>query len=50
MKIHRQQKQEREERIAAGEPILDVALPLPVIPFHQCRSIMTRTDFLEGQA
>ncbi|KIM30680.1 hypothetical protein M408DRAFT_15575 [Serendipita vermifera MAFF 305830] len=48
VKIRREQEKERYERIAAGEKVSEDALPLPVIPFYQCRSIMTRTDFLEA--
>ncbi|KIP11242.1 hypothetical protein PHLGIDRAFT_83667 [Phlebiopsis gigantea 11061_1 CR5-6] len=47
----RRQEQEREvrEQIAAGEnsPEALEDLPLPKIPYYECRQIMTRTDFLE---
>jgi hypothetical protein len=41
------QEKELQERIAAGI-VSTEELPLPAIPYHLCRSIMTRTDFLEG--
>ncbi|KAG8822121.1 hypothetical protein FRB91_003316 [Serendipita sp. 411] len=54
VKMRVEQEKERDERIAAhkaagklGDQILEGALPLPVIPYHRCRTLMTRTDFME---
>ncbi|KAG8816542.1 hypothetical protein FRC17_000293 [Serendipita sp. 399] len=54
VKMRTEQEKERDQRIAAHQiagtpvdPILEQALPLPVIPYHRCRTLMTRTDFME---
>jgi hypothetical protein len=49
VKMHQKQDLDLEERLANGDALPnDAALSLPVIPYHKCRSIMTRTDFIEG--
>jgi hypothetical protein len=49
VKMRQKQELELEERLANGDALPnDAALPLPVIPYHKCRSIMTRSDFIEG--
>ncbi|PVF95252.1 hypothetical protein CPB86DRAFT_711561 [Serendipita vermifera] len=51
-KRYEQEKQREEDRqaalLAGLEPPKSMEpLPLPVIPYHECRQIMTRADFLE---
>jgi len=49
VKKRQEDERQREELIASGELSPDnlEALPLPKIPYYQCRQIMTRPDFLE---
>lgn len=53
VKMRKEQEKERDERIAAfqaehpGQPFIAEPLDLPIIPYHQCRQLMTRTDFME---
>ncbi|PVF95254.1 hypothetical protein CPB86DRAFT_711602, partial [Serendipita vermifera] len=51
-KRYEQEKEHEEERqaalLAGVQPSnSSESLPLPVIPYHECRQIMTRADFLE---
>ena len=54
VKIRTEQEKEWNERNAAFRaehpeaPLVAAPLDLPVIPYHQCRQLMTRTDFMEG--
>jgi len=48
VKIRQEQERELEETILGGKEISRLhELPLPSIPLHKCRQIMTRADFLE---
>ncbi|RDB25264.1 hypothetical protein Hypma_007594 [Hypsizygus marmoreus] len=47
VKIREELMKERQSATAAGEPVHEDTLPLPVIPYWRCRQIMTRADFLE---
>jgi len=47
VKIRQEQEQQLEEGILSGEEVSVRDLPLPSIPYHKCRQIMTRADFLE---
>ncbi|KAI0057888.1 hypothetical protein BV25DRAFT_1811633 [Artomyces pyxidatus] len=49
VKIRQEDERLRDEQIAAGEDLSPHSrdLPLPAIPYHRCRQIMTRADFLE---
>jgi len=49
VKLWREQEKETGERISNGEldPTAIEDMPLPSIPYHKCRQIMTRADFLE---
>ncbi|KAI0036151.1 hypothetical protein K488DRAFT_76181 [Vararia minispora EC-137] len=49
VKVREEQERETAAQIEAGELPSDAMkrLPLPAIPYHMCRQIMTRADFLE---
>ncbi|KAI0262547.1 hypothetical protein BC834DRAFT_890694 [Gloeopeniophorella convolvens] len=47
VKLRQEQEREMEEAIAAGKDVSVHDLPLPSLPYFQCRQIMTRADFLE---
>ncbi|KIK67504.1 hypothetical protein GYMLUDRAFT_37647 [Collybiopsis luxurians FD-317 M1] len=50
VKMRQDQEKERDEAIQAGKFGIDQdlsGLPMPSIPYWQCRQIMTRADFLE---
>ncbi|KAH9048042.1 hypothetical protein EDB84DRAFT_1459069 [Lactarius hengduanensis] len=47
VKIRLEQERQRDDAVAVGEEIPPHDLPLPSIPYHKCRQIMTRADFLE---
>lgn len=49
VKIHKQEIEDREAKIASGEATIEnpPEIRLPAIPYWKCRVIMTRTDFLE---
>jgi hypothetical protein len=54
-KRYEQEKERDEARQAAllagvEPPKASQALSLPEIPYHECRQIMTRPDFLEGES
>ncbi|QRV98144.1 hypothetical protein RhiJN_26163 [Ceratobasidium sp. AG-Ba] len=53
VKRRKVQEEEFEKEKAANPdnwkgPETAAELPMPSIPYHECRSIMTRTDFLDG--
>jgi hypothetical protein len=47
----REREAARQAALLAGiePPNLLEPLPLPMIPYHECRQIMTRADYLEGE-
>ena len=48
---HKENEKARDEAVAAGDlAAARTELPLPSIPYWKCRQIMTRTDFIEGNA
>jgi len=47
VKLQAEQEAARDAAIAAGEATQDDPLELPSIPYHKCRQIMTRADFME---
>lgn len=47
--VRLRQEQEKELRRTDDDARGVETLPLPVIPYHRARTLMTRTDFLEGQ-
>ncbi|KAJ3839623.1 hypothetical protein F5878DRAFT_615770 [Lentinula raphanica] len=49
VKMRQEQERERDEGVKSGKYGKDELpeLPMPFIPYHKCRQIMTRADFLE---
>jgi len=47
VKIRQEQERQQEDAIVNGEDTPLHNLPLPSIPYYQCRQIMTRADFIE---